>query len=752
MKKRKLKFNKTMISLIGREIKSVLFSTTGFVVGILFTIVVGILVFGIAKFTQFGTNDLTQIFSYMVFAMAIAIPALVMGSISKERNNGTIEYILAKPISEIELLFSKFVSYSFLSTLLILLTLPLTVITGIYAGLDVGQVVMQYVGAIVLAVSIVSVGIAISALFKTEVASFLTTAVVVAVFIIAGSSFFNFLPAGVSVLLDRISLLSHYQSISRGVLDFRDLFYFVAFIFLFLSLAYYLLIKDKYPRNHKYLRNTKITTLLFVIIAFLVGTLGQVIPGRIDFTSDQRYTLSESTVSVISKFQDQLTIDYYASSNLPIEFQTELRRVSDMLTDYTKASNGKIIVNNREPDRDESVKTEAEAAGIEQIRFSVNSDDSSQVVVGYFGITLSYQDQTDLINFNNQVLNDLEYQLTKKIKKMTETDKKVIGFVSNNVLNTTSTNLTVLGSELADLFEVQQLSLTKDTPLVPSEIDLVVITGPSDQFDPEVIESIKNFYINGGSVMLLTDTVDTNQETPVLNPAGLGDLFADFGVSINNNIVYDLENNNVVAIQSLFSPVVFNFPQWIITQPLETPTGINQDVSSVSLLWASTINIADVEGQTVYPLLATGFNSNVQTEGNFSTSFEQTWGQKDNDNQQIVGVAMENTSGGRAVVIGDADFITDNILEALSQRQSQDKEVISFTLNSISWLSRDSLVGSIKAKTSSAKLLNLSNSQQVTYVVVSSVVPTVICGVLFLGFSINRRRLTKKTYSVGDKN
>lgn len=252
--------------------------------------------------------------------------------------------------------------------------------------------------------------------------------------------------------------------------------------------------------------------------------------------------------------------------------------------------------------------------------------------------------------------------------------------------------------------------------------------------------------------MLLTDTVDTNQETPVLNPAGLGDLFADFGVSINNNIVYDLENNNVVAIQSLFSPVVFNFPQWIITQPLETPTGINQDVSSVSLLWASTINIADVEGQTVYPLLATGFNSNVQTEGNFSTSFEQTWGQKDNDNQQIVGVAMENTSGGRAVVIGDADFITDNILEALSQRQSQDKEVISFTLNSISWLSRDSLVGSIKAKTSSAKLLNLSNSQQVTYVVVSSVVPTVICGVLFLGFSINRRRLTKKTYSVGDKN
>lgn len=748
MKKRKLKFNKTIISLISREIKSVLFSTTGFVVGILFTIVVGILVFGIAKFTQFGTNDLTQVFSYMVFAMAIAIPALVMGAISKEKNNGTIEYLLAKPISEFELLFSKFVSYSFLSTLLILLTLPLTVITGIYAGVDVGQVIMQYVGAIVLAVSIVSIGIAISALFKTEVASFLTTAVVVALFIIAGSNFFNFLPAGVSVILDRISLLSHYQSISRGVLDFRDIFYFVAFIFLFLSLAYFLLIKDKYPKQHKYLRNTKIATSLFVVIAFLVGTLGQVIPGRIDFTSDQRYTLSESTVSVINNFQDQLTIDYYASSNLPIEFQTELRRVSDMLTDYSKASSGKILINNREPDKDESVKSEAEASGIQQIRFSVNSDDSSQVVVGYFGIFLTYQDQKDVINFNNQVLTDLEFQLTKKIKKMTETDKKVIGFVSNNVLNTTGTNLTILNNELTELFDVRQLNLTKDTPLVPSEVDLVVLTGPSDQFDPEVIESFKDFYTNGGSIMLLTDTVDTNQETPIINAAGLGDLFAEFGVNINNNIVYDLENNNVVAIQSLFSPVVFNFPQWIITQPLETPTGINQDVSSLSLLWASTISISEVEGQTIYPLLATGFNSNVQTEGSFSTSFEQTWAPKDNDNQQIVGVAMENSSGGRAVVVGDTDFITDNILEALAQRQSQDKEVISFALNSISWLTRDSLIGSIKAKTSSAKLLNLTSSQQITYIAVSSVLPIVICGVLFLGFNINRRRLTKRTYSV----
>jgi len=750
MNKKKFKFNKTVLSLISREIKSVVFSSTGLVVSILFIFVVGILVFGIAKFTQFGTNDLTQVFSYMVFAMAIAIPALVMGAISKEKNNGTIEYLLSKPISEFELLFSKFVSYSFLSTFLILLTLPLTIITAVYAGLDVGQVVMQYIGAIVLATSIVSVGIAISALFKTEIASFLTTAVIVALLIITGSGFLSFLPASFAMALDRISLLSHYQSISRGVLDFRDLFYFVAFIFFFLSLAYYLLIKDKYPNNHKYLRNTKVATALFMVIAFLIGVLGQVIPGRVDFTSDQRYTLSSPTVSVINNIKDPLTIDYYASSNLPSEFQTELRRVGDMLTDYSKASNGKIVINSKVPDKDDAAKNEAEAAGITPIRFSVNSDDSSQVVVGHFGILFKYQDKSEVLNFDNQVLNDLEYQITKKTKKMTEGEKKKIAFVSNNVLHSNTTDLTVINRELVDLFDVQQIELTKETTEIPSDIKLIILPGPVDQFDQEVITFLKDYYTNGGSIMLLSDTIDTNQEVPTRNTNSLGNLFTDFGVTINDNLVYDLENNNVVAIQSLFSPVVFNFPQWIIAQPEENITGINKDVSAVSLLWAASIETNKVEGQNIFPLLITGEQSNVQTEGNFSTSFEQTWNAKDSDSSKLVAVAMENSNGGRAVLIGDTDFLTDNILEALAQRQSQDKEVISFTLNSIAWLSRDSLLGSIKAKTSSAKLLNLTNEQQITYVAVSIALPIILCGVLFTIYSINRRRLINKLYSVDE--
>lgn len=748
MKKKKFKFNKAILSLIARELKSVIFSTTGLIVGLLFILVVGILVFGIGQFLKFGTNDLTQVFSYMVFAMAIAIPALVMGAVSKEKNNGTIEYLLSKPISEFELLFSKFVSYSILSTALILLTLPFTIVTASYAGVDFGQVFMQYLGAIVLAVAIVSVGIAVSTLFKTEVASFLTTAVIIALLIVAGSSFVSTLPSGVSTLLEKISLLSHFQSISRGVLDLRDLFYFVAFIFLFLSIAYYLLIKDKYPSNHKYLRNSRIVTVLLVIIAVLVGTLGQVIPGRLDFTSDQRYTLSPATTAVVNNIKDPLYIDYYVSSNLPIQFQNELRRVSDLLTDYSKASAGKINVSTKEPDKDESVKNQAESAGITPIQFSVNSQDSSQVVVGYFGIILKYQDKNEVLNFNTAILTDLEYQVTKKVKKLAETEKKQIAFVSNNVMHSTNSDLTQLYSELVDLFDVQQLDLSNDSALISSDIDAIIIPGANQPFDEQSVQALKNYYNNGGSIFLLTDAVDTNSETPTVNPNSLASLFEDAGIKVNNDIVYDLENNNIIALQSLFSPVIFNFPQWIVSKPIENNTNINKDVSAVSLLWASSIATTQKEGQTIYPLLETGSNSNVQKEGDFNTSFEQNWNAKSTDTKQTVGVAIENSKGGRGVIISDTDFITDNILEALAQRQEQNKEVISFTLNSISWLVRDSLIGSIKAKTNSARPLNLNNSQQLTFVAVSMGVPVLVCGLIFTIVTVNRRRIVNRNYSI----
>lgn len=741
----KLKLNKIIPSLILKEVKSIIFSTSGLIVGVLFIVVLGVLVFGIGQTTRFGTNDLTQVFSFMVFALSIAIPALVMGSISKEKINGTFEFILSKPLNELEFLASKFISYTLLSVLLILLTLPLTIVTATFASVDLGQIFMQYVGAFILATCFVSVGIAISSLFKSEIASFLTTVVVIAILIFIGSNFISILPFQ-TVVLERLSLLSHYQSLSRGVLDLRDLFYFAAFIFLFLSLSYYLLIKDKYPKKHKYLRNAQLATLLFVVIAILIGSLGQFIPGRIDFTSDQRYTLSSASTEIINKIPNELTINYYASSNLPQEFQSELRRVGDLLSDYRNASQGKIVINQKEPDRDEAVKTEAESAGITEIQFSVNRDNSAQVVTGYFGVNFVYGENNRVINFNNEVLSDLEYQITKTVRELTNEQKSKVGVVSNKVAFTANSGLSVISRQLSDLFELQEIELTAENPAIPADLKALLIISPVEEFEASVIESIKKYFRDGGNVLLFTDAISTNSEVPTVNLNSLGNLFEEYGVKINNDLVYDLENNNIIALQSMFAPVIFNFPQWLVSQPQQNTSGINKDVSAVSLLWASSIQTQNIESARIEPLLRTGVRSNTQIDGEFNTSFEQEWSAKDTDSPKTVGVTLENNNAGRAIIVSDADFVADNILEALSQREGQDREVISFVLNSVAWLTRDSLLGSVKAKANSTVALNLTPEQQTTYVLVSIGVPIALLGAVVIITTYVKRREQRKVY------
>lgn len=746
LKLKDLRLKRSFVSLILKELKSILFSSTGLIVGSLFIVVVAILLFGIGRYNQFGTNDLTQMFGYIAFALAIAVPALTMGAISKEKSNGTFEYLLSKPLTELDLLLGKFISYSLLTFILILLTLPITVVVASYSGIDFGQAVMQYAGALVLGLCMVSVGLAISALFKAEIASFLTSVVVIAVLILIGSSFVAVLPAPISSILEKLSLLSHYQSVSRGVLDFRDIFYFIAFIFLFLSLAYYLLIKDKYPVGHKYLKKAKVATALFVIIAFLLGTLGQVIPGRIDFTSDQRYTLSAATVEVLNRMPNSLTVDYYASSNLPIEFQSELRRVQDLLSDYSKASGGKVSVNLIEPDKDTSLQSKAQTDGISQIQFSVNSSDSAQVVVGYFGVAFKYEDKSEVLNFNNEILNDLEYQITKKIKKLSETQKRKIAFITNNVAHSTTNDLTVFNKELVDLFDVTSISLTEESAEIAEDISTVIIAGPVEEFTDNAVTELKNFYVNGGSIFLMTDTIDTNTETPALNENSLAALFEEYGVKINNDMVYDLENNNIIALQSLFSPIVFNFPMWFIANSVENSTNINKDVTNVSLLFASSISTENKDGHTIYTLLETGNSANIQTSDNLNLSFDQDWQPSNTDSKRTVAVALENSNGGRAVVVADTDFLTDSILEGLAQRQSQDKNSISFALNAVSWLAKDSLIGSIKSKGNTATLLNLDNTKQVTLVAVGTMVPITLSLAPYLFAVIQRRKLRNKKY------
>lgn len=743
---------KTIFTLTKRELLNYFASPLAYIVLALFVLIVAIIFFGVYQYLQYGTNDLTQMFTAIAFAFIIIIPALTMGSISREKQNGTIEFAMTQPVTEFEFLFGKFFSNSIILVISLVLTLPITLVISYLAPLDIGQILMQYVGAILMGLCFISIGIAVSSFFKSEITALLIAILIAALFVITGSPLLNFFPLQIQSIIERLSLLSHYQSISRGVVDIRDIFYFIGFIISFLSIAYYSLVRGKYPVNHKNILSMRFTLTGVLLIAILIGILGQVIPGRIDFTSNQKFTLSNETKNLINyTLKDPVQIEFFASSNLPVQFQSIKRDVEDILRDYALTSNGKITVQSYDPLTDNAAKESAENAGLQEVVFAINSQDASQRVAGMLGITFKQNENTDFLNINNQVTQDLEYQISRRIKKVGTEDKLDVAFVSNNVNQNLNSTYTIYNSELSQLYDIVDLELTKDNLTIPEDVKAIILAGPSGAFDPEVITALKEFYNNGGSLLLLVDTIQISPQdgTPSANGNSLAGLFVDYGVSVETNLVYDLKQNQIVGGGGGSFSFPVQYPLWFIADATEESLNAIKNVTNVSMLWASEINIDEskLNGNKLYRLFKTTDESNIQTIESINIGIGEEITPKESDSSRTIAVALENDKGGRAVIVGDSDFLGDDIINDLASRQTGlDSLNVSFGVGSVEWATKDNQLSSIKARNRLPTAISIGDSEKAMLLSIGGGFPIILTAIVGGVILYRRRALNKKKY------
>lgn len=737
---RRFKFNLSfsiISSLVKKEL-SLFFSTpVGYIITVVFIVAFAVLVFSVARFTEYGTNDLSQIFGYLAFILAIAIPAITMGSISKEKQSGTIEYILTQPVRESEFVISKLISYSLISMFLILTTLPFSIYVSTIVELDIGQVVLQYIGTIILSTCLVGVGVSISSIFKSEIPSFITSVVVSAILILLGSQLLR-LPLSLDNIVDKFSLISHYQSISRGVLELRDVLYFIVFILLCFVISYYLITKEKYPINSRiktYIRNL---TIFITVLILFIGYFGQQIRYRVDFTSNNIYTLSDTTNNIINNAKDLITLELYLSTNLPLELQSQVRDIENILSDYVSYSGGKISLNVLNPDIDEDAKASADSNGVSQIRFQVSNTDSSSVSVGYFGLVIKYKDTKEVLDFSSEeVFNNIEYEVTKRILKLTKEDKENIYFLSNNVETTREGNYQTYNALLSELFNVSDLEINDDTVL-PEDMDVLVIAGPNGTFSEAVTQKIKSYFENGGSIFLLSNpiTIVDLEQSPTENSGSLAEIFKDYGVSINKDVVYDLESNNLINVGYLF-PV--NYPLWIVPDNINTESPILRDVTRLSILWGSDLTV-DSNKSNVTELIKTSDGSNVFDFNGINLAFDQQWQYKSSDSARTIAASIELDNKAKAVVVGDSKFLSDNF-ELVNQPDN-----LNFGLSTIEWLSNSDSVSSILSKNRAAKRIVFSGSESNIIQVVSIGTPLALLLLLGGVRYYNRRKDSKRKY------
>ncbi len=179
--------------------------------------------------------SLQTFFSVAYWTLFFFIPALTMGLIAEEKKTGTIELLLTKPVTDWQVVLGKFLSTLLLIIFALILTLPYYITVANLGNIDNGAVWSGYLGLIFLSAAYISIGIFASSISKNQIVGFLVALFIGIFFQIIFSVLANGSSGFFANLFNYLSLSTHFDSISRGVIDSRDLIYFLSIIFLGLS-------------------------------------------------------------------------------------------------------------------------------------------------------------------------------------------------------------------------------------------------------------------------------------------------------------------------------------------------------------------------------------------------------------------------------------------------------------------------------------------------------------------------------------
>lgn len=181
--------------------------------------------------------NMRSYFSILPWLFLFLSPAITMRLWAEEKKSGTIEILLTLPLTDWQVVLSKFFSSLFFAALTLLLTLTLPFTIASLGNLDPGPVLGAYLGALFLAGSYLSLGLFVSSLTKNQIIAFVISLVACfAFFIISADFVLATSPAFAAPVMKFLGLSSHFNNISKGVIDTKDIFYYLSFIFLFLWL------------------------------------------------------------------------------------------------------------------------------------------------------------------------------------------------------------------------------------------------------------------------------------------------------------------------------------------------------------------------------------------------------------------------------------------------------------------------------------------------------------------------------------
>jgi ABC-2 type transport system permease protein len=389
--------------------------------------------------TQFflaGRADMRPFFMLMPFLLAVFIPAVSMRLWAEERRGNTLEMLLTFPMRTGELVLGKFLAALgfYLAALASTLTLP--VMLAVLGRPDLGAIAGGYIGAVLIGAFFLAIGLFVSGFLRDQITAFILGMLICFTLYFAGTDFVaasidGWLPGFGTLIRLFAGAARHFDAFAKGVVDIRDVLYFVLGTGLFLWLNAFWLDGRMRP---------KAASLFVGAIAIAAGVFfagngffAGFNLGRFDLTDGRIYTVSETSKQIFKNLKSPVMVKYYVSSSekMPAGMKTLEADVVGKLEEFRLAGGGKFqykilhmdAVNavQADPAGGSSQENELAQKGIQPFQVQSIEADEVGVKLVYSSITIAYKEKPEevLPRVMPENLDDFEYGLVSKVYRLT---------------------------------------------------------------------------------------------------------------------------------------------------------------------------------------------------------------------------------------------------------------------------------------------------------------------------------------------
>ena len=609
-----------MFSLLKKEIASFFGSLTGYVVVFVFLLATSLFLWvfpGNYNIPDGGYASLDGLFSLAPWVYLFLVPAITMRLFAEEKRLGTMELLLTRPLSVFKIVLAKFLAGLLLVSISLLPTL--IYFYSVYAlgnpigCIDTGGTWGAYLGLFFLAAIYVAIGLLASALTDNPLFAF-----ILALFL-SFLAYLGFdlvgsmqLPSGIQQMIINCGINEHYNSISRGVVDSRDLVYFISVVYLILFLT------SRVIHFHKINFRSEIKSGALIIATLVIITIlsGQLF-FRMDLTAEKRYSITDVSKKLVSKLDKPINITLYLAGELQPGFRKLQKSIQEKIADYNAWSSKQINLFIVDPyeisdvKRREQLFAELAEKGLQPTDIRQNTEQGTVTRRIFPGVIIEYGEKRMSVNLlkNNPALHaevnlnnsveSLEYEFSAAFSELMSNGKQTVAFLKGQgELNENETHDIV--EALSERYVVRKVSV-QELESESAQIKTLIVANPTLKFSENDKFQIDQYLMSGGRIIWLINPVSVsldslskgNMTLAFPQNLNLDDQLFRYGIRLNSNLVQDAECLLLpVNTAPAGSPAKFTPAPWYYS-PLLSPSDkhvISRNLNRIKADFVSSID------------------------------------------------------------------------------------------------------------------------------------------------------------------